>query len=191
MKLNKPKFWNKKNSFISFIFFPLSLFLQLILILLKKIKKKKKFKVPVICVGNIYIGGTGKTPLSLKIVEILKKLKIKTAIIKKSYVEHDDEFQLITSKQVALFKKPSRSMAIRDAIDNGFDCVVLDDGFQDSSIIKDLNILCFNEKQLIGNGMTLPSGPLREPFSSVKRSQIVVINGKKNDQFEKKNKQYF
>ena len=77
-------------------------------------------------------------------------------------------------------------MAIRDAIDNGFDCVVLDDGFQDSSIIKDLNILCFNEKQLIGNGMTLPSGPLREPFSSVKRSQIVVINGKKNDQFEKK-----
>ena len=82
-------------------------------------------------------------------------------------------------------------MAIRDAIDNGFDCVVLDDGFQDSSIIKDLNILCFNEKQLIGNGMTLPSGPLREPFSSVKRSQIVVINGKKNDQFEKKNKQYF
>tara|TARA_B110000967_G_scaffold78870_1_gene81520 strand:- start:9525 stop:10454 length:930 start_codon:yes stop_codon:yes gene_type:complete len=186
MKLNKPKFWNKKNSFISFIFFPLSLFLQLILILLKKIKKKKKFKVPVICVGNIYIGGTGKTPLSLKIVEILKKLKIKTAIIKKSYVEHDDEFQLITSKQVALFKKPSRSMAIRDAIDNGFDCVVLDDGFQDSSIIKDLNILCFNEKQLIGNGMTLPSGPLREPFSSVKRSQIVVINGKKNDQFEKK-----
>ena len=186
MKLNKPKFWNKKNSFISFIFFPLSLFLQLILILLRKIKKKKKFKIPVICVGNIYIGGTGKTPLSLKIVEILKKLKIKTAIIKKSYVEHDDEFQLITSKQVALFKKPSRSMAIRDAIDNGFDCVVLDDGFQDSSIIKDLNILCFNEKQLIGNGMTLPSGPLREPFSSVKRSQIVVINGKKNDQFEKK-----
>jgi len=160
--------------------------LKLILKLLKKKKKKKKFKVPVICVGNIYIGGTGKTPLSLKIVEILKKLKIKTAIMKKSYVEHDDEFQLITSKQVALFKKPSRSMAIRDAIDNGFDCVVLDDGFQDSSIIKDLNILCFNEKQLIGNGMTLPSGPLREPFSSVKRSQIVVINGKKNDQFEKK-----
>ena len=54
------------------------------------------------------------------------------------------------------------------------------------SINKDLNIICFNEKQLVGNGMTLPSGPLREPFSSLKRCQIVIINGSANLEFEKK-----
>ena len=50
----------------------------------------------------------------------------------------------------------------------------MDDGFQDSSIKKDLNILCFNSNQLIGNGMTLPSGPLRETLASVKKANIVI-----------------
>ena len=64
--------------------------------------------------------------------------------------------------------------------------MILDDGFQDHSIKKDLNILCFNSRQLIGNGMTLPSGPLRESINSVKGSQIIIINGDKNENFEKK-----
>ena len=132
------------------------------------------------------MGGTGKTPLSLEIVEILKKLNKKTAIVKKNYKENEDEFKLIESKQITLFKNSSRALAIKEAIMNKFDCVVLDDGFQDSSINKNLNIICFNEKQLIGNGMTLPSGPLREPFSSLKKCQVVVINGNKNSEFEKK-----
>jgi len=132
------------------------------------------------------LGGTGKTPLSLEIVEILKKLNKKTAIVKKNYKENEDEFKLIESKQITLFKNSSRALAIKEAIMNKFDCVVLDDGFQDSSINKNLNIICFNEKQLIGNGMTLPSGPLREPFSSLKECQIVVINGNTNNEFEKK-----
>ena len=69
---------------------------------------------------------------------------------------------------------------------NKFDCVILDDGFQDSSIVKDLNIICFNEEQLAGNEMTQPSGPLRESLSSLKNSHIVVINGNINEIFEKK-----
>ena len=59
--------------------------------------------------------------------------------------------------------------------------MILDDGFQDHSIKKDLNILCFNSRQLIGNGMTLPSGPLRESINSVKGSQIIIINGDKEN----------
>jgi len=186
MKIFKPKFWSKKNNLISFFLFPFSFFLQLLIILKKNIKKKQKFSLTVICVGNIYLGGTGKTPLSLEIVEILKKLNKKTAIVKKNYKENEDEFKLIESKQITLFKNSSRALAIKEAIMNKFDCVVLDDGFQDSSINKNLNIICFNEKQLIGNGMTLPSGPLREPFSSLKECQIVVINGNTNNEFEKK-----
>ena len=147
---------------------------------------KKDVAIPVVCVGNIYLGGTGKTPLALEVVQMLIKLNKKTAIIKKFYRKHEDEFKLIESKGIKLFKNLSRYKAINKAIDNKFDCVVLDDGFQDFSINKDLNILCFSEKQLIGNGMTLPSGPLRESISSLKRCQIVVINGNRNIDFENK-----
>ena len=152
----------------------------------KKKFKQKKFSIPVICIGNLYLGGTGKTPLSIEVCKILKKRGKKVAIIKKFYRKHIDEFNLIESKKVKLFKSTSRVFAINKAVSKNFECVVLDDGLQDVSINKSLSIVCFNSKQLIGNGMTLPSGPLREPFSSLKKSQIVVINGNKNTKFEKK-----
>jgi len=186
MTILKPKFWNKKKTLIGLFLLPFSIFLQFLLILKKITTKKKKVSIPVICVGNIYLGGTGKTPLSLEIIEILDKSSKKIALIKKPYIGHMDEFKLIESKGVALFKNLSRYKAINDAIKNKFECVVLDDGLQDFSIYKDLNIVCFNEKQLIGNGMTLPSGPLREPLSSLKRCHIAVINGNKNSDFEKR-----
>ena len=62
----------------------------------------------------------------------------------------------------------------------------LDDGFQDYSIKKNFNIICFNDNQLLGNGFTLPSGPLREKLSSLKEAHIILINGVKNLDFEKK-----
>ena len=186
MKLFKPKFWQNKHSLISFFLLPLSFGFQFLLNLKKFFRKEKKFNIPIICVGNIYLGGTGKTPLCVEISEILKKLNIKNAIIKKYYKKHEDEFKLIESKKIKLFKNTSRSIAIREAEMQNLDCVILDDGFQDSSIIKDLNIICFNEMQLAGNEMTIPSGPLREPFSSIKKSQIIVVNGNVNEIFEKK-----
>ena len=68
---------------------------------------------------------------------------------------------------------------------SGYDSVILDDGFQDYSIKKDLNILCFNKNQLIGNGLLLPSGPLREGLNSLERADIIIINGEKDSEFEK------
>jgi tetraacyldisaccharide 4'-kinase len=186
MKLLKPKFWNNKYSLISFFLLPFSILFQFLIILKKKFTKKAQFNIPIICVGNIYLGGTGKTPLCIEIAVILKKLNRKPAIIKKFYKNHQDEFKLIESKKIKLFKNTSRSKAIKEAESKQFDSVILDDGFQDSSIVKNLNIVCFNEKQLAGNEMTLPSGPLREPLSSLKNSQIIVINGMRNENFEKK-----
>ena len=69
-----------------------------------------------------------------------------------------------------------------------FDTVVLDDGFQDYKIKKDFKTLCFNDRQLIGNGFVMPSGPLRESFSSIKNADMIVINGNKNEKFENKGK---
>jgi len=186
MKIFKPKFWHKKNSLISLFLLPLSIFFQLLIIIRRILKKEKKFSIPIICIGNIYLGGTGKTPLCIELAIILNKMNIKTAVVKRFYKAHKDEFDLIESKKIKLFKNVSRAESIKDAEMQKFDCVILDDGFQDSSIYKDLSIVCFNGDQLLGNGMTIPSGPLREPLSSLKKSQIVLINGNVDEFFEKK-----
>ena len=89
MKLFKPKFWDNKYSLISFVLLPISIFVQFLIILKEIFVTKKKFNIPIFCVGNIYLGGTGKTPLSIEIVEMLKKFGKKTAVIKKSYQNHN------------------------------------------------------------------------------------------------------
>lgn len=186
MKLFKPKFWHDSTSLLSFFLLPLAFIYQFLIIIKNNFTKKEKFTIPIICVGNIYLGGTGKTPLCIEISKILTKLNKKNAIVKKFYKEHEDEFKLIESKKIKLFKSKYRSSSIKKATSENFDCVILDDGLQDSSVIKDLSIICFNEGQLAGNEKTLPSGPLREPLSSIKNSQIVVITGKENKIFEEK-----
>ena len=186
MKLKKPLFWSKNNNLYSFILFPFSLLIQLLFFFKNIFLKTKKISIPVICVGNIYIGGTGKTPLSIEIVRILKKFNLAPVLIKKFYKDQIDEIDLINSKNIEIIKNSSRYLALKEAEKRGFKSIVLDDGFQDHSIYKDLSILCFNEKQLIGNGFTIPAGPLREPLSALRRSKIILINGKKNEDFENK-----
>ena len=95
MKLVKPKFWETKN-FISFILYPLSSITHLINIT-KKFSIKKKFEIKTICIGNIFIGGTGKTSLAIEINELLKK-KYKTVFIKKNYENQSDEINLLNNK---------------------------------------------------------------------------------------------
>ena len=73
MMLNKPKFWDKKIGLISIVLLPLSFMYYLIIFFKKKFTKIIKFETPIICVGNIYIGGTGKTPTSILLANELKK----------------------------------------------------------------------------------------------------------------------
>jgi tetraacyldisaccharide 4'-kinase len=145
-----------------------------------------EFHIPIICVGNIYIGGTGKTPTSILLAKELLKIGKKPVILRKFYKNHADEHNLIKENFKSLILCESRINGIRKAEKDGFDSIILDDGFQDYKIKKDLNIICFNQNQLIGNGLVLPAGPLRESLSSLNAAHIILINGKKNDEFEKK-----
>lgn len=185
MKISKPNFWQKRFNIITILLTPFSL----IFLFISKFKKyfisENQYSIPIICVGNIYVGGTGKTPLAIKIADALN-YKLKPAIVKKFYKSHRDEHLLIKNKFKNLFLNFKRSDAIKEAIAKKFNLIILDDGFQDYSIKKNLNILCFNSKQLIGNGMLFPSGPLREEFASIKRAKIIVINGNRNELFEEK-----
>ena len=176
MKLKKPKFWDyKKPSFLSYLLLPFSIILGLI----TKLKLKPKFsnsKIKTICVGNIYIGGTGKTSLTIKIKEILDRNNIKACFIKKFYSDQTDEQKLL-SKNGTLFTNLKRIIALDEAITKGFEVAIFDDGLQDSSIKYDLEIVCFNNLNWIGNGLTLPSGPLRENINNLKSYENVFLNG--------------
>lgn len=186
IKLLKPKFWDNKNKIFSILLLPISALIQLLLKFKKNISVAKKFNIPIICVGNIYIGGTGKTPLSINIANELKNSFTNVVIIKKFYKNQKDEHILINEKSGSLITNFTRIKALEEAEKKGSKVAILDDGFQDYTIKKDLNILCFNNRQLIGNGFTFPSGPLRESFNSIKSAQIIVINGEENKVFEKK-----
>ena len=183
MKLKKPKFWDSsKFSFWVILFFPISI-LFLLFSYIKKLKSPKKFPIPVICVGNIYLGGTGKTPLVSEIFKITKSLGKNPAFVKKYYDYLEDEITML-KKIGRIFVSKNRAEAIESLIENKNDLAILDDGFQDFTINKNLSIVCFNQKQWIGNGFIIPSGPLREKLSALKRAHCVFINGKADTRIE-------
>ena len=186
MNFFKPKFWDQNRiSLFSILLFPITLLIKLLSFFKRTFVKAHQCSIPIICVGNIYLGGTGKTPLCIEIFSILKNLNKNPVFIRKKYDSFRDEVTL--QKQVGpVYESDKRIDAIRDAIQNKTDVAILDDGFQDFSINKNLSIVCFNEKQWIGNGLVIPSGPLREDLSALKRANCVIINGKKNIDIENK-----
>ena len=186
MKLKKPKFWDyKKPHLYSYLLLPFSIIFSLI----SKIKSKPKFtnaNIKTICVGNIYVGGTGKTSLAIKIKEILEKKDIKVCFIKKFYPDQIDEQKILT-KNGKLFTSKKRITSLKDAILDGYKVAIFDDGLQDTSIKYDLEILCFNNLNWIGNGLTLPSGPLRENFNILKFYDNIFLNGNEESLIHIKN----
>ena len=164
MSFFKPKFWDKNQiSLLSILLFPIALLIKLLSFFKRAITKTYQCSIPVICVGNIYLGGTGKTPLCIEIFSILKDLNMNPVFIRKKYDSFQDEVDL--QKQVGpIYQSRKRIEALKDAIQNKANVAILDDGFQDFSINKNLSIVCFNEKQWIGNGLVIPSGPLSRYF---------------------------
>ena len=186
MKLFKPKFWKSNKNFFTVLLIPLSLITWIYIILKKTFIQKVKFNIPVICVGNIFIGGTGKTPLSIHIARKLSENGKNPAIVRKYYKSHKDEHKMIISYYNKLILNLNRSKGIYEALEKGYDAVILDDGFQDYKIKKNLSIICFNSNQLIGNGYLFPSGPLRESLGSLRNANILIINGDRSLDFEQK-----
>jgi tetraacyldisaccharide 4'-kinase len=181
MEFKKPKFWDyKKPNVYSYFLWPISILIRLFNFLKILITRKNYSSTKTICVGNIYLGGTGKTSLSLKINEILRQKKIKTCFIKKFYSNQIDE-QNILEDNGKLFKNKKRFESLKQAAKEGYKIAIFDDGLQDFSINYDLNIVCFNNINWIGNGLTIPSGPLRESINDIKKYRNVFLNGNNED----------
>ena len=183
MRLTKPKFWKTKN-FLSFILYPLSLITYLINFL-KEFSIKKNFEIKTICIGNIFVGGTGKTSLAIEINELLRK-KFKTVFIKKNYENQSDEINLLRNKG-KIISLDNRENALLTAIKKKYQVTILDDGLQQKNINYDLKIVCFNSDDAFGNGYMFPAGPLRESIKEIKNYDLAFLNGeKKNNQLKSK-----
>lgn len=182
MKLKKPKFWNfQKPNFISNLLLPLSKIFGIVSSI--NLKKQKKFsEIKCICVGNIYLGGTGKTTLCIELKRIFEEANIKTCFIKKYYEDQVDE-QIILKENGRTFIDKNRITSIKKAISENYQVAIFDDGLQDKSIFFDLTFICFNQINMIGNGRLIPAGPLRESLNILKKDKnIFVIGNNENNQ---------
>ena len=177
MNLKKPKFWDyKKPNIVAYILTPIALFIRVFQFLNFKFKNKNELKIKTICVGNFYLGGTGKTSLSIKINKILNQKQIRSCFVKKKYKDQIDE-QKILKNEGELFINYKRIDAISQAEKENFEVAICDDGLQDKSINYDLKFVCFNTINWVGNGLTLPAGPLREKLNNLNKYDHVFLNG--------------
>ena len=178
MKIYKPKFWVNKN-IISILLFPLSI-ITLFVNKIKKLSTKEKFSIKTICVGNLNVGGTGKTSLAIELQKLLKKKNKKIVFIKKKYLSQIDEINLLKKRgNLIIHERRKESLSI--AQKRGFDLAILDDGLQQKNIEYDLKIACFNAREGFGNGFLLPAGPLRENKNELKNYDLAFINGEKKN----------
>lgn len=131
---------------------------------------------PVISIGNITTGGTGKTPLVIWICKFLQQKKIPCAVLTRGYKEIDEPAVLAEScPQTKVIINPDRVSAAGQAVGFGAKALIMDDGFQHRRLHRDLDIVTIDATCPFGYGKLLPAGLLREPVGSLKRTDAVVL----------------
>ncbi|MEP6880994.1 MAG: tetraacyldisaccharide 4'-kinase [Dokdonella sp.] len=158
------------------------------------LRKAARLPVPVIVVGNITAGGTGKTPLVLALVDALRVRGWKPGVVSRGYggsastpiLLDDNPDPAIVGDEPSLIRHRSgvpvavgrnRVEAARLLLDAGADVIVADDGLQNPSLVRDIEICVIDGQRRFGNGLLLPAGPLREPTSRLRNVDFVVCNG--------------
>lgn len=163
--------------------------------------RSERLDVPVVSVGNLTLGGTGKTPMVIQVVRRLQGMGLRPAVVSRGYggrarapvnVVSDGEQQLLSADLAGdeprllaeslpgavVVTGRRRAVAARYAIDQlGAQVIVLDDGFQHLALQRDLDLVLFKGPDFLGNGRIFPGGDLREPFPALARAQGFVLTG--------------
>lgn len=136
-----------------------------------------RLPVPVLCVGNITVGGTGKTPAVIWLAEFLKKKGRRPAVITRGYGGSGDEPGLISARlpDVPVIADPDRARAGRRAVETGADCLIMDDGFQHFRLHRDLDLVCVDAMRPFADDACLPAGTLREPVAGLTRAGVIFL----------------
>lgn len=202
--LKTPKFWTEKN-IISVALLPFSLLYFIGFSLVKFFTKPYKISKPVICIGNIIAGGSGKTPTAIAIGKILHEMSASFAFLSRGYMSDGSKFLLLNKydnnkpQQVGdepllllgtapTFVSTNRLFGAKQIdVINKFKMVVLDDGMQNNSLYRDFTIMVVDGKVGFGNGFLIPAGPMREPLcDGLKKADLVVVVGEADEELLKK-----
>ena len=193
------KIWKSKN-FLSLLLFPFSILYYLCFIIYKISNKEKKCNIPVLCVGNITLGGAGKTPTVIEMRQILTKNFKKIFVLTRGYkgtakgpliVSKDHSFHEVGEESLlhshfgltCVSKKKFLGAKFCEA--QGGKLIIMDDGLQSIDIKKDCKVLVIDSEYGFGNKNIFPSGPLREPISSgIKNCDLILIIGNNSNIFE-------
>lgn len=188
-----PQFWyNKKKITWHYVLMPISVIYGVVSFFIQIFKTKTILDVPVICVGNIVMGGAGKTPVVIELVELLKKMGYHPHILTRgyggkvkeptcvdlnyhTYQDVGDEAMLL-AQHAPTWAYSNRLESAKKAINYGATILILDDGYQNHQIHKDFNILVVDSYQKFGNNFVFPLGPLREFKSQALKRCDLIIN---------------
>lgn len=195
MLLKTPHFWYRPFGPLSALLYPISLLYSIGSNLKKNTSEPRCVDLPVICIGNIVAGGSGKTPTAIALFKILKELSLfKTPyFLTRGYGGKTKSARRITGHEPAndvgdeplLLSQKAQTIVSIDrfsgaefALKEGADCVLMDDGFQNFSLHKDLSFIVIDGAKGLGNGSLIPAGPLREkPENAFQRADAVVLIG--------------
>lgn len=190
-----------KKSILCFLLLPLAAIFAVIIKIRRYFYKKAIFKsvklnVPVIIVGNITLGGTGKTPLTIALVEYFKKQGLKPAVISRGYgsqsliypyhvttestakLAGDEPLLIHLRTGVPVVIDPNRPNAGKAVLEkHTCDIIICDDGLQHYALQRDIEIVVVDALRQFGNGFLFPAGPLREANSRLTEVDFVVSNG--------------
>ncbi|AEW77509.1 tetraacyldisaccharide 4'-kinase [Aggregatibacter actinomycetemcomitans] len=197
------QFWYSR-SWITWLLCPFSLLFWLITAIRRalfrfNLLKSYRAPVPVVVVGNLSVGGNGKTPAVIWLVQELSKRGLKVGVISRGYgsqakhypllvtppsdpVEAGDEPVLIATRtQAPVCISPNRQQAVEYLLEHAqCDVIISDDGLQHYKLQRDIEVVIMDAQRGLGNGFLLPAGPLRELPSRLKSVDFVVTNGAEN-----------
>lgn len=190
--MKTPSHWNDKN-IIAMLLRPFGWIYGGVTALRLKLIKPQKAAVPVICVGNLTAGGTGKTPVSISLAKLLKRNSVKPFFVTRGYggtssdvivdpKKHSandvgDE-PLLLNEVAPVVVNHNRYRGALKAEQHGAQCIIMDDGFQNPSLHKDLSLLVVDGGYGFGNNLCIPAGPLREfKHCGLKRADALIVIG--------------
>jgi len=156
--------------------------------------RARRLARPVVVVGNLTVGGTGKTPLTIHLARELTAAKLKVGIVSRGYgrrggelrsVLADSDWRDVGDEPLLLARRTAcatvvaadRAAAARTLIARGAEVILADDGLQHLALARDCQIAVVDGSRGFGNGRLLPAGPLREPRAALARADVVVVNG--------------
>ncbi len=138
----------------------------------------EEFSVPVLSIGNLTVGGTGKTPVAAWFARKILDRGVTPGIVLRGYGGDETIVHRRLNEGVPVIADPDRARGIREAITNGVGAVVLDDAFQHRRAGRDADVVLINADAWGGRPRLLPAGPWREPLRSARRATLIVVTRK-------------